>query len=219
MKSWLRRLRGAIGMGVTWAAAWAVFGLLIGVTSVLLPGLPWWDRFFDVFDAPLPALAVPGFIGGAIFSIVLGVAGRRRRFDELSLPRFAAWGAVGGMLLGLLPAAMVAVGLASTEGSDATVWQTTAAIVGPLTILCAASAAGTLWLARRAQRRERFAAGSAGYEPLDGDAARELRPGDGAFAPADATRARARPEGRSNGPTDSPYTSEPSTLSGESVSQ
>src|SRR4051794_12404456 len=79
MTTWLRRLRGAVGMGVTWAAAWAVTGVLIGVTSVLLPGLPW-NAFFDVFDAPLPALAIPGFVGGAIFSLVLGVVGRRRRF-------------------------------------------------------------------------------------------------------------------------------------------
>ena len=87
MKKWLRRIRGAVGMGLTWAVGWALFGVLIGVTSVLLPGLPW-DLFFEVFDAPLPALAIPGFVGGALFSTVLGIAGRRRRFDELSLPRF-----------------------------------------------------------------------------------------------------------------------------------
>lgn len=95
MQPWLRRIRGAVGMGLAWAAGWAVFGVLIGVTSVLLPGLPW-DAFFKVFDAPLPALAIPGFLGGALFSIVLGIAGRRLRFDELSLPRFAAWGRWAG---------------------------------------------------------------------------------------------------------------------------
>ena len=57
MKKWLRRIRGAVGMGL-----------------------------------PLPVLAIPGFFGGAFFSTVLGIAGRRHRFDELSLPRFAAWG-------------------------------------------------------------------------------------------------------------------------------
>ncbi|MDH4348941.1 MAG: hypothetical protein OEW17_09055, partial [Gemmatimonadota bacterium] len=102
MSQWQRRIRGAVGMGLTWALAWALVGLLIGVTSNLLPGLPW-DAFFEVFDAPLPALAIPGFVGGALFSMVLGIAGRRRRFAELSLPRFAAWGAVGGLLLSLVP--------------------------------------------------------------------------------------------------------------------
>jgi hypothetical protein len=144
---WLRRIRGTVGMGLTWAVGWALFGLLIGVASILLPGLPW-DVFFSVFDAPLPALAVPGFVGGALFSLVLGIAGRRRRFDELSLPRFAAWGALGGLLLSLVPAAMVIVGLATLR-PDLALWPSTAMIAVPLTLLGAASAAGSLLLARR----------------------------------------------------------------------
>ena len=153
MTGWLRGIRGAIGMGLTWAIGWAGVGLLIGVTSKLFPGLPWWDAFFRVFDAPLPALALPGFFGGVLFSTVLRIAGRDRRFDELSLPRFTAWGAAGGILLSLLPAAMVAIGLASTEGSSRGIWEFTAAIIAPLTILGAGSAAGTLLLARRAEDR------------------------------------------------------------------
>ena len=153
MKKWMRRIRGAVGMGLTWAAGWAIVGVLIGVTSRLLPGLPW-GPFFEVFDAPLPALAVPGFFGGAFFSTVLGIAGRRRRFDELSLPRFAAWGAVGGLMLSLFPAALVVVGLASVEGGTLDLWQLTAVISGPLTFLSAVSASGSLMLARVAEDRE-----------------------------------------------------------------
>ena len=154
MNSWLRRLRGALGMGVTWAVGWAVTGLLIGVTSKLLPGLPWWDTFFRIFDAPLPALAVPGFFAGAFFSLVLGIAGRGRRLSELSMARFTAWGAAGGLLLALLPAAMVVVGLATLGGTVSGLWQLTAVIGGPVILLSAASAAGTLALARRAENRE-----------------------------------------------------------------
>ena len=150
MKSWLRRARGAIGMGLTWAFGWAVAGLLIGVASVLLPGLPW-DGFFQVFDAPLPALAVPGFFAGVFFSVVLGIAGRRRRFRELSLPRFAAWGALGGLLLTAFPFALVAVGLASREGSHIGTWQILAAITGPFVLLSALSASVTLAVARAAE--------------------------------------------------------------------
>jgi hypothetical protein len=151
MGNWGRRIRGVVGMGVTWAIAWMLGGLLIGVSSILLPGLPW-AAFFDVFDAPLPALAIPGFVGGTIFSIVLGIAGRRHRFDELSLPRVAAWGALGGVLLSLVPAALVLLGLATPrEGTSA--WQLTAIIAGPLTFLCALSAAGSLALARRSATR------------------------------------------------------------------
>lgn len=164
MKKWLRRIRGAVGMGLTWAAVWAVAGVLIGVTSLLLPGLPW-DSFFKVFDAPLPALAVPGFFAGAFFSIVLGIAGRRRKFDELSVPRFAAWGALGGLLLILFPFALVAVGLASREGSDIGALQIIAAIGGPFVLLSAVSAAVSLILARRAQDRQLLEASAPVAEP------------------------------------------------------
>jgi hypothetical protein len=168
MKKGLRRIRGSVGMGLTWAAGWALVGLLIGVSSKLLPGLPW-DSFFAVFDAPLPALAVPGFVGGVLFSVVLGIAGRRRRFDELSLPRFATWGAVGGLLLSLVPIALVAVGLA-TPGADVNLWQTTAVVGGPFILLSAVSAAGSLMLARRAEDRK-LAAGEDVAEVLaEGDA-------------------------------------------------
>lgn len=152
MKKWLKRVRGAVGMGLTWAAGWAFAGMLIGIASLILPGLPW-DAFFEVFDAPLPALAVPGFVGGALFSVVLGIAGRRRRFSELSLAAFTAWGALGGLLLSLVPATMVILGLATLAADIPSVWPITALISGPLTLLSAVSAAGSLLLARRAEER------------------------------------------------------------------
>ena len=74
----------------TWIIVSMIAGVLIGVASKLLPGLPW-DAFFEVFDAPLPAFAIPGFFAGVFFSTVLGIAGRRCRCNELSLLRFAAW--------------------------------------------------------------------------------------------------------------------------------
>ena len=147
MKKWLRRVRGAIGMGLTWALGWAIGGLLIGVASVLLPFLPW-DAFFRVFDAPLPAFAVPGFFAGVFFSAVLGIAGRGRSFRELSLPRFVAWGAVGGLLLILFPFALVALGLASRDGSSVSTAQILAVITGPFLVMSAASAFITLKVAR-----------------------------------------------------------------------
>ena len=149
----MRRIRGAIGMGITWAIGWAIAGLLIGAGSVLLPALPW-NAFFEVFDAPLPALGLPGFFAGVFFSFVLGVAGRRRSFDELSLPRFAAWGAAGGLLLTLFPFALVAVGLASRDGSHLSTAQILSAIGIPFILLSTISASITLLVARRSARRE-----------------------------------------------------------------
>lgn len=152
MMKWLRRIRGAIGMGITWGVAWAVTGLGIGVASLVTPFLPW-DVFFRYFDAPLPALAVPGFIGGLFYSVVLGIAGRNRRFDELSLPRTAFWGALGGLLLALFPGFMVLVGLASLGRPDASLLFLTAVFGVPFMVLGAASATGSLMIARKAERR------------------------------------------------------------------
>jgi hypothetical protein len=170
----LKRIRGAIGMGLTWALGWAVTGLVIGALSVLLPGRLW-DAFFEVFDAPLPALAVPGFFAGVFFSTVLGIAARRHSFRELSLPRFATWGAAGGALLTLFPFALVAVGLASREGSTIGTAQILAAVGIPFVLLSAASATVTLLLARRAAERD--SGGDAGGATLAESETHSL-PGD-----------------------------------------
>ncbi len=146
MKKWLRRIRGAIGMGLTWG----ITGFLAGMVIELIHNI-WPNPIGSAVDIWPAALAYPGFLGGVTFSAVLGIAGRSRRFDELSLPRFAAWGAVGGLLVSLIPAAMMALGLGS---SSIPAWQITAALAGPFAIGGAIAASGSLALARLADDRE-----------------------------------------------------------------
>ena len=84
----LRRVRGAIGMGFTWGAAWSAAGVVLAAAT----------RF--AADAPFPLIfGVLGFFAGVIFSAFLALTEGRRRFDQMSLSRFAAWGAAGGLLL------------------------------------------------------------------------------------------------------------------------
>jgi len=45
-------------------------------------------------------MAIIFFLGAAVFSALLWIAEGRRRFEELSLARFAAWGLGAGALLG-----------------------------------------------------------------------------------------------------------------------
>ena len=119
MKRWLKRIRGAVGIGLAWAAAWFGFGVIFGpFFGATVVGL---------FEVAL-SFAVWGLIGGAIFSMTLGVAEGRRTFDEMSLPSFAVLGAV----VGLFVSGLLAGGY----------------FVFPL--LGAGSAAGSLALARRA---------------------------------------------------------------------
>ena len=88
LSNWMRRIRGAFGMGLTWALAWFAAGM-----ALLLVVGP------DAADVPFPlGFGMLGFFAGATFSGVLGLVDGRRRFDQLSIPRFAGWGAVGGLL-------------------------------------------------------------------------------------------------------------------------
>ncbi len=145
MKKWLRRIRGAVGMGLTWA----VGGFLVGAGIEVIHNV-WPNPLGSLVDIWPATLGYPAFLGGLAFSSVLGIAGRRRRFDELSLPRFAAWGAVGGLLVSLFPAAMVVMGLATP---NVPLGQITAMLVGPLTFGGAVAASGSLALARMAEDR------------------------------------------------------------------
>jgi hypothetical protein len=98
--------------------------------------------------------ALPGFIGGVFFSAVLGIAARGRGFDELSLSRVAAWGALAGLLVGAIP---FVLGDPITEFP---VWLLGVIVVGSLTVLSAGSAAGSLALARMAEKRDVLGAGA-----------------------------------------------------------
>ena len=101
MKKWLKRIRGALGMGLIWAAAWFGAGMIF-LSGLLVFGTPPVGTGLATVIANSVLLAVAGLIGGTAFSVVLGIAEGRRRFDEMSLPRFAGWGAVGGLLLSVL---------------------------------------------------------------------------------------------------------------------
>jgi ABC-type Fe3+-siderophore transport system permease subunit len=132
MRKWLRRIRGAIGMGLTWGAAWSVAGFVLAVVT----------RFQA--DAPFPIIfGVLGFSAGVIFSAVLALVEGGRRLDEISLPRFAGWGAMGGLLLSALFSKA-----ASLE------WGDVLAIVPTFALASAVCASGSLALARRAERRQ-----------------------------------------------------------------
>lgn len=136
MKELGRRIRAAIVMGLTWGVAWFGAGILLARVPGFYSDLP-----FALLFAPL------GFVTGVIFSGILVAIEGRRRFDRMSLPRFAAWGALSGLLLSgifVLGAAL----RGEAFGREFLVF-------GPaLAVASAVCAAGSLAMARRAERRE-----------------------------------------------------------------
>ena len=102
---------------------------------------------FGAADVPFPLFfGLLGFLAGVTFSLILGIVERRRSFDQMSLPRFAAWGAAGGLALAL------PLGLSVGGGA--------LPILVPIFALAGATcAAGTLALARSAQDGARLGRG------------------------------------------------------------
>ncbi len=134
----MRRIRGAFGMGLTWALAWFAAGM-----ALLLVVGP------DAADVPFPlGFGMLGFFAGATFSGVLGLVDGRLRFEQLSMPRFAGWGAVGGLLFSGIFVLVAGLGGAAL------------ALLAPVFALSSsACAAGSLALARKAEESELLASG------------------------------------------------------------
>ena len=147
MKKLGRRIRAAIAMAFTWGAAWFGAGLLVAGVSGLNSDLP-----FALLLAPF------GFVTGIIFSGILMVIEGRRRLDRMSLSGFAGWGAVIGLLLsGIFPA---------LRGN----WEELLWFGPSLALASGVGAAGSLVIARGAERRE--------LAGLSEDAERTLLGGD-----------------------------------------
>ena len=142
MNKWLKRIRGAVGVGLTWAVGWGFVGALMGL---------WLQRPGGVVASSV-GIALAGFLSGGAFSVVLGLAGRRRTFEEMSLPRFAGFGALATLVMFLTVTAL--------QGTLGFVWTLPGLIVTTFwTLLGAGSAAGSLALARMADDGEALDAG------------------------------------------------------------
>ena len=131
MKRLWTRVRAAVMMGLIWGAAGAFGGFAIELILNILPGPDDWLGV-DMWPA---VLAIPSFVGGVLFSVLVSITERRRRFEELSFPRFGLWGAITGAVIGFLLGLPVA-------------------LLAPMAIVGGASAATSLALARVGEKRE-----------------------------------------------------------------
>jgi len=133
MNAVLRKLRGALGIGLSWAVIWALFGLSIGFAILYFD-----PASIDQGEDPLNMARIIGTVGfmcGLVFAGVLAFAERHTKLRDMSLWRAAFWGAIGGAALPLL-----------TTMNDQIALNTV-----PLGVISATFAVA---LARRAARRE-----------------------------------------------------------------
>ena len=68
MKKWMRLISGVVGMSLIWAAVWAAAGALLGIVDPT-------GSLDHLWVGPRIGMH-PGFVGGVVFSAVLGIAAR-----------------------------------------------------------------------------------------------------------------------------------------------
>ncbi|MDE3259680.1 MAG: hypothetical protein OYM47_17760 [Gemmatimonadota bacterium] len=137
MNMYFKRIFVVVLMALAWAVVWSPVGVLTGI--IVDPG--------GSMDEMWVAIgAYPGFLCGAVFSAAIGIAEGRRGFDETALSRVAAWGAVSGLLVGVLPFVL------GTVNTTLPLWLWGIVTAGAVTLLSSASAVGTALIARMAKK-------------------------------------------------------------------
>ena len=142
MKGFLKRLRGVIKTGLTWAVAWG------GLFGAIILGFILWGAVFGPDDAleglelfPLLKMVYGagqvGFLGGCAFGAVFSVLERHKNLKEITFKRVALWGVLGGL-------AVVALFYA--------IYGTPIGVI-QYVVLGIGSATGTVALAKRADRK------------------------------------------------------------------
>jgi hypothetical protein len=162
----LRRIRGVLGTALTWGIVWSLAGLACGGVELYRtrPRAHGMSAAASVHFMMGPAaiiaaimlpplvgfFAVTGGAAGAIFALSLSHVKRVGSVEALSIRRVAVWGAIGGMAVPLM---RIVSHLPSHGSPSLSVFiRGTLSFLGIASLLGAASAAGSLALARRAPR-------------------------------------------------------------------
>lgn len=133
MGALLRKLRGLIGVGLTWGILWAAIIAVIGMVIVVVD-----PDSIDPGEGPLIAGAIvgfQGFVAGVGFGILLSFAEVRKTILDLSLIRVAIWGMLASAALPFLTGMPIGM-----------MWL--------VCILGAASASASVAIARKAELRD-----------------------------------------------------------------
>ena len=140
MKQFLRRLRGVIGTGLTWAFGWAgLYGAFL-LAAWAFGAEAQWELSLVlrlVFN-----VGTFGFLAGSTFGVVLSIFERHKSLEDLTFKRIALWGSLGGL-------AVIAM-LSVLYGTPVFTFLTPVILY---TLLGIGSATGTVALAKRADTK------------------------------------------------------------------
>lgn len=110
-------LPGVLVTVLLWAAVWGVIpGGLIEALDNITSSAHGFTRQVDMW---MQTLALPGVLGGLVYAIVLRLSAPGRRLAGLSAAAAGGWGAVAGLIAGVIVTWGVYPGLSGTWGSAA----------------------------------------------------------------------------------------------------
>jgi len=100
MNKLLQKLRGLLGVGITWGTLWAGIGAGIGVViGVVRPEVWQWTN--PIFEWAV-GMGLYGLVSGIGFGTLLTLREGRNTLSNLSLRRTALWGLIGGAVVPLM---------------------------------------------------------------------------------------------------------------------
>lgn len=100
MNKFLTKLRGLLGVGITWGTLWAGIGAAIGVVvGTVRPEVWQWTN--PIIEWAL-GMGLYGLVSGIGFGTLLTIREGRKTLADLSLRRVALWGLIGGAVVPLL---------------------------------------------------------------------------------------------------------------------
>ncbi len=100
MNRLVRRLRGLLGVGVTWGTLWSVIGAGIGfVIGVISPEV--WESTNPIIEWAI-GMGLYGLVSGIGFGSLLTLREGRKTILEIPLRRAAIWGVAGAAAVPLL---------------------------------------------------------------------------------------------------------------------
>lgn len=142
MNKVLHKVRGLLGVGVTWGALWAGIGAGIGLAiGIVRPEV--WEWTNPIFEWAA-GMGMYGVVSGFGFGTLLTLREGRKTLSDLSLRRTALWGLLGGAVVPLL------FGAAGLFPAGTTVMDIVGAI-GVTGFLGGTFASGSVAIAKRAE--------------------------------------------------------------------